>query len=186
MSKKALPPLHLACGTDDTRPALMHIEILDGIASATNAHVLARLNLAQYSTLPEEAIKALSGKLIHKDIWKEISDAELIEVDGDIIHYEKGGIKADYDISASFQFPDYRPIIEAIANSKFAKQSFISFNPDFIQIAKKLFPGESLIMRFYDNHEMTVVFPSGDAKGFLGIMPLKITEKEATMDFTLA
>lgn len=33
---------------------------------------------------------------------------------------------------------------------------------------------------------MMVFFPSGDAKGFVGIMPMKITEEEAVLDFTLS
>lgn len=186
MSKKTLPNIHLASADDELRPALMHIEVLDGIATATNGHIIARMNLKEYSTLPDETVRQLSGKMIHRDVWEAIRDADLIEVEDDTIHYEKDGIKADYDISTTHQFPDYRPILEAVANSKFDKKSFVSFNPDHISVAKKLFPAENLIMRFYDNHEMMVIFPSGEAKGFIGIMPLKITDKEATMDFSLA
>lgn len=186
MSKKALPNIHLASADDELRPALMHIEVLDGIATATNGHIIARMNLKEYSTLPDETVRKLSGKMIHRDVWEAIRDADLIEVDEDTIHYEKDGIKADYDISSTHRFPDYHAILEAVANSKFDKKSFVSFNPEHIVIAKKLFPAENLILRFYDNHEMMVIFPSGAAKGFIGIMPLKITEQEATMDFSLA
>lgn len=186
MAKKALPNIHLACADDELRPALMHIEVLDGIATATNGAIIARMNLKEYSTLPDETVKAMSGKLIHRDVWEAVRDADLIEVKGDTIHYEKDGIKADFNIATTYTFPDYSPIIAAVANSKFDKKSFISFNPDYIAIAKKLFPAENLIMRFYENHEMVVIFPSGEAKGFVGVMPLKITEGEATMDFTLS
>lgn len=186
MAKKTLPNIHLASADDELRPALMHVEILDGIATATNGHIIARMNLKEYSTLPEETVRALSGKLIHRNVWDVIRDADLIEVHEDVIHYEKDGVKADYDISSTYQFPDYSGIIQAVANSKFDRKSFISFNPEHIVIAKKLFPAENLILRFYENQEMMVIFPSGEAKGFIGIMPLKITEKEATMDFSLA
>lgn len=186
MAKKALPNIHLACADDELRPALMHIEVLDGIATATNGQLIARMNLKEYSTLPDETVKALSGKLVHRNVWETIRDADLIEVKGDVIHYEKDGVKADYDISTTYTFPDYTGIIQAVANSRFDKKSFVSFNPEYIGIAKKLFPAENLIMRFYQDHEMMVIFPSGEAKGFIGIMPLKITEGEATMDFTLS
>lgn len=186
MSKKTLPPLHLAASTDELRPALNHIEIVDGIATATNAHIIAQLNLSAYSSLPDETIKQLSGKLIHRDVWESILDADVLTVDGDIIHYEKGGIKADYNIACDLKFPDHQSIIKAVANSIFDKKSFVCFNPEFIKVAAKIFPSENLICRFYENNEMMVFFPSGDAKGFMGIMPLKITEEEAVLDFTLS
>lgn len=186
MSRKALPPLHLACSDEEQTRAISHVEIVDGIATATNGHILARLNLREYSTLPEVAIKALSGQLIHRDIWESIMDADLIEVNGDSLHYEKGGIKADYDISTDFTFPNYGPIVAAVANSKFDKKSFVSFAPKFIQIAAKLFPSENLICRFYESADMMILFPSGEAKGFLGVMPIKIKDDEAVIDFTLS
>lgn len=186
MSKKALPPLHLAASDDELRPALNYIEIVDGIATATNSYIIAQLKLSEFSILPDETIRHLSGKMIHKDIWENIQDAELIEVDGDILHYEKGGIKADYDISCVLKFPDHKSIIEAVANSIFDKKSFVCFNPNYIKIAAKIFPSETLIVRFYENNDMMVMFPSGDAKGFVGIMPMKITEQEATIDFSLS
>lgn len=186
MSKKTLPPLHLACSDDELRPALNHIEIVDGIATATNAHIVAQLKLSEYSNLDDQTIKELSGKLIHKDVWESIQDAEQITVEGDIIHYVKGGIKADFNIACDLKFPDYRSIIVAVAKSIFDKKSFVCFNPKWISIAAKLFPSESLICRFYENHEMMVFFPSGDAKGFMGIMPMQISEEEATIDFSLS
>lgn len=186
MAKKTLPPLHLATSDDELRSALMHIEIVDGIATATNAYIVAQLKLSEYSTLPDETIRALSGKLIHRDVWEEIMDADLLEVSEDTIHYEKGGIKADYDITCSLKFPDHKSIIDSVARSIFDKKSFVCFSPKWIQIAAKIFPSENLICRFYENNEMMVFFPSGDAKGFLGIMPMKITEEEAVLDFTLS
>jgi len=186
VAKKTLPTLHLATASDDLRPALCHIEVLDGIATATNGSILARLNLAEYSNLPDEAIRALNGKLIHKDVWQEIQDVDLIEVNGDVIHVENGGVKANYNIACDLKFPDHHSLVAAVANSTFDKKSFICLNPKHIAIANKLFPGENLICRFYEKNDMVVFFPSGEAKGFLGIMPIKITDEEATLDFTLS
>ncbi|MGE9312851.1 hypothetical protein ACLOAU_14480 [Niabella sp. CJ426] len=185
MSKKVLPPMHLACSDDELRPALQHIEIIDGIATATNAHILVQLNLKEYSLLPEECIRALNGKLIHRDVWAEIIDADLIEVEDDVLHYEKGGIKADVNIYCDLKFPEYNAIVNSVANSIFDKKSFVCFNPKYIQIASKLFPSENLICRFYENNDMMIFFPSGQAKGYLGIMPMKLSEAEATIDFSL-
>lgn len=183
---KKLPPLHLACSDDELRPALQHIEIKKGIATATNAHIIAQMNLNEYSELEEETIKKLDGKLIHRDLWELILDAEIITVEGDVLHYIKGGVRADVNISTDFKFPDHKVIIKAVANSIFDKKSFVCFNPKLIQIAAKIFPSENLICRFYENNEMMVFFPSGDAKGFVGVMPMKITEEEAVIDFSLS
>jgi hypothetical protein len=185
MSKKTLPPIHLACSDDELRPALQMVEIVDGIATATNAHIIARLNLSAYSKLEDETIKKLDGKLIHRDVWETIMDADILTVDGDSIHMDKGGIKATFDISTDLQFPDHHSIIAAVSRSIFDKKSFVCFNPKFIAIASKLFPSENLICRFYENNDMMVFFPSGDAKGFMGIMPMKLTDEEATIDFSL-
>lgn len=183
---KQLPPLHLATSDDELRPALQHIEIKKGIATATNAHIIAQMNLSEYSELDDDTIKKLNGKLIHRDVWALILDADHISIEEDIIHYESGGVKGTCDIANSLKFPDHKSIINAVANSIFDKKSFVCFNPKLINIAAKIFPSENLICRFYQNNDMMVFFPSGDAKGFVGIMPMKITEEEATIDFSLS
>lgn len=183
--KKTLPPIHLACSDDDLRPHLQHVEVIDGIATATNGSIIARLNLSKYSTLPEEAIRQLNGKLIHRDVWEAIVDADLIEIDGDVLRYEEGGIKADFDIYTDLKFPDYNGIITSIQQSVFDKKTFVCFNPKFINIAHKIFPSENLICRFYETDDMMIFFPSGEAKWFLGIMPIKLTPEEATIDLSL-
>lgn len=185
MSKKTLPPIHLACSDDELRPALQLVEVIDGIATATNAHIIARMNLGAYSKLDESIIQQLNGKLIHRDVWETLVDADIITVEDDNIHMDKGGIKATFDISTDLKFPDHDKIVGAVAKSMFDKKSFVAFNPKFIAVAAKLFPSENLICRFYENNDMMVFFPSGDAKGFMGIMPMDISEEEATMDFSL-
>lgn len=186
MSKKMLPPIHLATSDDELRPVLMHIEIKQGIATATNASLIARMNLAEYSNLTEECIKALNGKMIHRDVWESVLDADMIEVEGDTLHYSKGSVKAQYDITCYLKFPDHKSIIDKIANSRFDQRSFVSFRPDYVLIAKKLFPAENLIMRFYKDNDMMVLFPSGKAKGFVGIMTIKMEDENAVLDFSLS
>lgn len=185
MSKKTLPPIHLACSDDKNRPALQMVEVVDGIATATNGSMIARLNLAAYSKLDEETIKQLNGKLIHKDVWESIVDADIISIDGDNLHMDKGGIKAVFDIYTDLQFPDHQKIIDAVAQSKFEKKTFVSFSPKYIGIAAKLFQSEAMICRFYEDNEVMVFFPPGDAKCFVAIVHLNITEEEATIDFSL-
>lgn len=189
MAKKFLPPIHIACSDDELRPSLMHVEILDGIATATNAFIIARLNLAEHSKLDDATIKKLSGRYIHRDIWHLLHDADSLtfdEVEG-VITYIKGGVEAEIKLKTDVEikYPDYNPIINKIANSKFGNKSFIAFNPEWITTAKKIFSTQTLIMRFYEQEGMFTIFPSSDAKAFMGIMPMDIQEKDAVLDFSL-
>lgn len=186
--RKTLPPIHLACSDDELRPALNCVRVLDGIATATNAHLVAQMNLREYSSLPEEAIKKMSGMLIHKDLWKELMEATLIEVNDqdNSIYYENGGVKATVSVDTDLKFPDIDSVVKEIANQLFDKRSMVAFNPRWIMIAAKLFPSESLICRFYQDKSMMVLFPSGQAKGYVGIMETIISEEESTLDFSLS
>lgn len=186
MSTKLLPPIHLAASSDENREALQYIEVIDGIATASNGSIICRLNLAHFSNLAPDEIRRLSNKLIHRDVWATIYNADRIEVDGDVISYVKGRLEAAVNIETTVEYVDYAPIIEKITNSEFEKKSFMAFNPEYIVIAKSIFKKETLICRFYKNEHMMVFFPSGDSKGFLGIMPFAIQENEAIPDFTLS
>jgi hypothetical protein len=189
MAKKFLPPIHIACSDDEISHSLMHVEVLDGIATATNGHLIVRLNLAEHSSLDDMTIKRLSGKYIHRDIWHLLHDAENIYFnnEGDVITYIKGGIEAEIRIKSEVEikFPNYQELIRKIANTRFEKKSFIAFNPEWVTVAKKIFNTQTLILRFYEQENMFTIFPGGDAKAFMGVMPNMITEEDAVFDFSL-
>lgn len=189
MAKKFLPPIHLACSDDEMRHSLMHVEVLDGIATATNGFILVRVNLLEHSLLDETVLQKLSGMYIHRDIWELLHNADNIFYgdNADIITYIKGGVEAQIHLKGEkeVEYPDYQSIINKIANSKFDKKSFIAFNPEWFTIAKKIFSTQSLVMRFYQQEAMYTIFPSGDAKAFMGIMPNMIDEEDAVFDFSL-
>jgi len=65
---KSLPSLHNICSSDSFRFSLQLIEIKEGIATATDAHILVRYDLSNY--INEEILSALNGKLIHANTWK--------------------------------------------------------------------------------------------------------------------
>lgn len=185
---KTLPPIHLLCSEDELRPAMCHIEILDGVATATNGYLIGKMSLSEYSGLDEVTIKRLSGKLIHRDAWKIMIDADTIAFDDDkseYITYTKGGIEARVAIKdrKELQFPDYHTLIKNIANGRYGVRSFIAFNPKWIELSRKLFSSDTLIIRFYDQEGVFVCFPGTDAKAFIGIMPLDFTAETATFDF---
>lgn len=189
MAKKFLPPIHIACSDDELRHSLMYVEVLDGIATATNGHLIVRLNLAEHSSLDEVTLKKLSGRFIHRDIWHLLYDAENIYFgdEEDVITYIKGGVEAQIRLKTDqeIKYPDYHSLINKVANTRFDKKSFIAFDPEWITIAKKIFGTHTLIMRFYEQESMFTIFPGGDAKAFIGIMPSMITEEDAVVDFSL-
>lgn len=83
-------------------------------------------------------------------------------------------------------FPDYQTLICKIANSEFDKKTFVVFNPDAVNIARKMFGSSTMIMRFYKKEGMFLLFPGSDSKAFVGIMPMLVEEKDAVIDFSLA
>jgi hypothetical protein len=187
--KSALPPLHLVCGTGDGDQSMQYIEIKKGIATAMNGHLTAQMNLNHYSSVDDEVIRKLNGKKIHRDIWESICDALLIDVTNDLLHYERGGVRADFDISCDFKFPDYTSTILTLANSEFESKTFISFKPEWITIAKKLFPDRDLIARFYQSNNQMILFPieKGTPKGFIAFEPNNVNDDEnTTIDFSLS
>lgn len=183
---KLLPPIHLFCSDDELRPALCHVEILDGVATATNGNIIARINLNEYSGVDETTIQQLSGQYIHADVWKLIHDATSIEYNAETnkIVYHKGAIQAEIEMKdpAEVQYPDYGKILNRIANAKFDKKAFIAFNPKWVELCRKLFTTETVVMRFYEQEAMFVLFPGSDAKAFVGIMPMDFTSEDAVID----
>lgn len=185
---KILPPIHLLCSDDELRPSMCYVEILDGVATATNGYLIGKINLAEYGKLDELSIKKLSGKYIHRDVWKLIHDADELSISDEEenkITYLKGGIEASISIkdNTEVQFPDYHELIKKIANAKYGQRSFIAFNPKWIEISKKLFGSDSLIIRFYEDEGMFVCFPGAEAKAFIGIMQMDFTAEDAVFDF---
>jgi hypothetical protein len=189
MAKKFLPPIHVACSDDELQHSLMHVEVLDGIATATNGYLIVRLNLAEHSSLDDVTLKKLSGRYIHRDIWHLLHDAENIFFSDqeDVITYIKGGVQAEIRLKTDVEinYPNYQALINKIANTRYDSKTFVAFNPEWITVAKKIFNTSSLIMRFYEQEHMFTIFPGGDAKAFMGVMPNMITEEDAVFDFSL-
>jgi hypothetical protein len=59
MAKKLLPPLHLAASQDETAQATAYIQVIKGVATATNGSIIAQLNLYHYADVSEETIQTL-------------------------------------------------------------------------------------------------------------------------------
>lgn len=174
--EQILSPLHLACIADDMRPNMRLIEIKNGIATATNGHIIARVDLRENGGLTPEQIELLNGKFIDMEVWKECHKCEQVEVTDENIVCFKNGIKKTFDFSlAQGQFFNTDSIIIDIANSGAEDKGSVKYNPKFIAIFQKIFGSDQITFSFTAGNKGTLVYPN-DFGGMFGVlMPMYTT-----------
>ena len=173
-----LKPLHLVCVDDEMRPNLKMIEIKNGIAQATNGHILVKLQLNTTSTLTPEQIAILNGKYIHMNVWKELWKCDLIELDDEWITCNKDGIVKRFEYAEpNGSFFTFDTIIGEIKEAGEEPQRIVCYNPDFITILAKIFQTESLFFSFSPNNKGTIVFPD-DVSGMFAVLMPKSTDAQ--------
>ncbi len=104
--KPNFPQFHLACGKDPLRPAMNHIFFSNGYAFASDAHILIKAKLEDF-THREDIIDILEGKYIHRDTWKQIYNKSLIVKDEKLYCMELA-------MFIEFQEVDKFPNVEAV------------------------------------------------------------------------
>src|ERR1700739_1160684 len=129
-----LKPIHLACSNDDLRPVLSLIEIKDNIATATNAHIMIRVNLAKTTELTEDTLKILNGKYIHKNVWKEIWRCDKLEFTETNIICHKQDVKYTFDYSQpTMSFAKEEGLVQIIEEAGVQTREMICYNYAFIK-----------------------------------------------------
>jgi len=171
-----LKPIHLACGDDDMRPNMRLIEVCNGVAQATDGHILVKVDLEKTSLLDPDQINILNGKFIHMEVWKEIHKCDMIELTNDLITCTKNGIKKMFEYSQPqgtfFRLDDLiAQIMEAGSESKL----MMAYNPKFIGIVAKIFQSDTMIFSFSVGSAGTVIFPNDFDGMFAILMPVMIT-----------
>ena len=125
-----LPPMHLACSTDDLRPVMNCVYIKDGFATATDAFVLVKYDLRDL--LSDDVLADLDGKLIHRELWQVMASVRSYAIlkrnEGLVVH--KGNIK----ILITFEdetYPDTESVFRQAFNSERVEIGAIkvNFNP---------------------------------------------------------
>lgn len=108
-TRDKLPPLHLACSTDELRTEMMCVFIDEGVATATNGHILVRYNLSDY--LEQADLNKLNGKLIPASFWKIMSQTELwcIKIHEDRI---EARMKGNYHAVLKFSEHNYERYLD--------------------------------------------------------------------------
>lgn len=184
MSKKVLPPIHLACTDDELRIAMQYVKIKDGIAYATNTHLLACINLKHHSELSEDVIKELDGKYVHAETWASVMDADMIFIEGNEILYSKGLIKARFEISDDINFPDIEIFIKESMNPEIVQLSKVSFNPLYVELLRKVFKHTEMTMLFKGGR--LLCYPCVGSYQYAILMPIQSNEVTDEFEFDIS
>lgn len=168
-----LKPLHLACTIDETRPNMALIEIKNGIATATEGHILVKIDLAKDCPwMDDTVLSLLDGKYIHCEVWKEIHKCESLEFMDDEIVCHKNGIVKKFEYSNSQgEFFNTNAIVIEVKEAGEEAQRIMTYNPKFIAVLHKIFKSETLNFSFSPGRKGTVVFPAEYEGMFAILMP---------------
>jgi len=171
-----LKPLHLVCVMDEMRTNFALIEIRNGIAQATNGHILVRIDLRNAETetkLSLSDIETLNGKYIHMNVWKEIYKCDLLELDNYGIYCHKDGIKKTFEYSQpQGTFFDIGTIVTEVIEGGEEDKRIMTYSPKLISIIDKVFQSPQLHFSFSKGHNGTLVYPSYGGGMFAVLMPL--------------
>lgn len=178
LQKPQFAPLHLASSDDEMRPNLALIKIKNGIATATNGHIMVKIDLALCTELTEQQLKVLNDKNIHMETWKEIHKADWVQFFEDQIDCHKNGIKKTYYYSdAVGQLWDDNAIIIGIKDAGEEPKRIMMYNPKFITILDKIFGESQMVFSFSKENKGTVVFPSNGSGMCAILMPMDCSEE---------
>lgn len=177
--EQILNPLHLACTDDDLRVNFRLIEIKNGIATASNGHIIARIDLRQNGQLTPEQIDLLNGKYIDMEVWKECHKCDQVEITEENIICHKKGIKKTFDFSQpQGSFFNTDSIIITISDVGNEAKENIKYNAKYIAIFQKIFCENEITFSFSKGGQGTPVYPN-DRGGMFGVlMPVIVMEPE--------
>jgi hypothetical protein len=100
-----------ATGTNAIRLEMQCAHVSNGYIYATNAYVLIRQKLDKVHQISEEEIKHLEGKLLHRELLKELERYEYVRFEADGIYASKVGVICRFEYSADLKFPNCDAVI---------------------------------------------------------------------------
>lgn len=178
-TKQHLPKIHLACGTSEIDTNKNLIKIRNNIASATNGVILVRIELSEkYKDFcTPEVMKILNGKCIHKNVWKEIYQCDLLQVTEDEIVCFKDSIKKIFEYATpNGSLWDDEYLIRQIRDAGEEKKRIIKYNAAQISIISKIFEDNELNFSFTKGQQGTFVYPYHGCGMFAVLMPIETSE----------
>ncbi len=150
--------MHKACSTDDLRPVLNCIYFKDGFAYATDGCILVRNDLRQCSTLTEEHLGLLDGKMLHRNNYQKILGFEILLVEEDRIDaIGRDGERASFmfEEAGEYGFPYCDKIISDLVNTPYKEISTIGMD------LKKM----ATLVDAFESWERCMIHFCGDEKG---------------------
>lgn len=129
--------MHLACSTDDLRPAMQNIYFKDGFAYASNSQILVRNELTACSTIDEQQLQILDGKLLHYSHYKDILKYNVIEISEEGIEAIKNGQKAFFYFNTTENYVDAEKVINKALNQTSVQTSQFALNIELLARLKK-------------------------------------------------
>ena len=102
--------MHLACGTDDLRPIMTYVCFDGGYMVATDAHLLVKAKVNQFSHFTQEEIELLNGKFLSSDSFKKVLKCKEVVIEEEGIRDMK--TKALYSFQeVDGKYPNYEAVI---------------------------------------------------------------------------
>lgn len=149
--------LETIASRDELRPALNCVYIKDGYVYVTDAHVAVKQSLKEIHGFSEDVIKALDGKLIHKDAIKLMRGNKAYEVTEDGVTAIAGGRKTTY------HFVDERyPDVDAVFPSEKDRDEKpdVKITQSLLEKLSKVLAGndDGVILEFYTGYKPIVVY----------------------------
>lgn len=185
-----LPKLHLIASSDNLRPAMKNIHVANGIATATDGHIMARVNIKNYITNWD----LLKNAQIPKEMWEQLTKASYVEVketsekESPLIHFDIEGHDVHYLVEPPKEtFPNYYSVLNQFITRTLTPVTTMCFSPSLIQKLKRgcgIGFNESMSFRFYGEHKAILV-TSPDLKGIALLMPrVNVDENDGSRSLT--
>lgn len=173
--------LHLACANDDLRPSLNYIYFDKEYLYCTNAYIVIKQKISLHDFSQEE-IDLLDGKLIHKNVFKDILRYKFVIAtnDGFLVN-----IDSENKILFKFsEFNDENKFIDNIKNVFNEKQdgelNEIGFNSTYLNTISNAFVGnyKSVVLKFSQENKGILVRLNDSSKEeqMAILMPIMISK----------
>ena len=171
--------MDLVCSKDEMRPVFNYIYFKNGVAYATDSHILVANRLDECTDFPSEQIELLHDKYIHKDDYVAILKHDIISVVEDGFLFKDGNREIKYSFAKNCGvYPNAEELINKAKENIFNPVEKIGFNSKLlIKLQKAIYNGEKTSL-FFKNESSGIIVKSND-KEFESvglIMPLLINE----------
>lgn len=142
--------MYKICPKDKNRPVLDNIYFENGFAYACNNKMAVRNKISEISSLKYKEIEKLEGKMINRDVFKNILNNKRIEIFDDKIIGDNNNI---YPFCLEGRYPRIQEIFEKTIKEDKTYPGDIIININMLSIlSESLYLGEYVNMEFKKNN----------------------------------